>query len=315
MAENTRLDRVSGRASRTIAHQGGHQRHRRVARAPRLPGPSPPTATRRAPRQNFGGDGAAYALLKRQRDRTSADLIDRVVRGPGDAPRSRTPPTKIVHGVEAEVDGQALKVRAKNGVVLACGGFENNARSAAGLLRQHVLAVARPRPAATKATASAWPRAWAPHLWHMNNFAPPPTASSTTPTTQTPTLVFMKFAASCGIVVGDDGTRIDESHVLFPMGNPATGPRQGVRTTACSPAPCCPTTCGTSTTRPSSTKARSTPSWSPDGSDEMEKGWIQKADTLEELRPAHRPRRGGDRAALSKTRRATTTASAPQGDD
>jgi hypothetical protein len=38
----------------------------------------------------------------------------------------KTPRPKIIHGVEAEVDGQTVKVRAKNGVILACGGFESN---------------------------------------------------------------------------------------------------------------------------------------------------------------------------------------------
>ena len=36
--------------------------------------------------------------------------------------------TGIVHGVEAEIDGQKVLIRAKNGVVLACGGYENNPR-------------------------------------------------------------------------------------------------------------------------------------------------------------------------------------------
>ena len=46
-----------------------------------------------------------------------------------DAPATRLvqdPETKVVHGVVATVDGTECKVRAKNGVVLATGGFENN---------------------------------------------------------------------------------------------------------------------------------------------------------------------------------------------
>ncbi|HHU13249.1 MAG TPA: FAD-dependent oxidoreductase [Clostridiaceae bacterium] len=36
--------------------------------------------------------------------------------------------TRIVHGVEAEIDGEPVLVRAKDGVVLCCGGYESNAR-------------------------------------------------------------------------------------------------------------------------------------------------------------------------------------------
>jgi uncharacterized protein with FMN-binding domain len=36
--------------------------------------------------------------------------------------------TRIVHGVEAEIDGQSVLIRARNGVVLTCGGYESNAR-------------------------------------------------------------------------------------------------------------------------------------------------------------------------------------------
>lgn len=34
--------------------------------------------------------------------------------------------TKIIHGVQAEVGGEMVNIRARNGVVLCCGGFENN---------------------------------------------------------------------------------------------------------------------------------------------------------------------------------------------
>ena len=36
--------------------------------------------------------------------------------------------TGIIHGVEAAIDGEKVLIRAKNGVVLACGGYENNTR-------------------------------------------------------------------------------------------------------------------------------------------------------------------------------------------
>ncbi len=36
--------------------------------------------------------------------------------------------TRVVHGVEAEIDGEPVLIRARGGVVLCCGGYENNAR-------------------------------------------------------------------------------------------------------------------------------------------------------------------------------------------
>ena len=95
-------------------------------------------------------------------------------------------------------------------------------------------------------------------------------------------MVFMKFAASFGIVVGDDGTRIDESHVLFPMGNPAQAHgkvwNHGMFT-----CPVLPDNMWYVYDQAILDKGQIHASWSVDGSDEMEKGWIQKADTLEEL--------------------------------
>ena len=35
---------------------------------------------------------------------------------------------KVVRGVECEIDGKTIRVRAKNGVALTCGGYENNKR-------------------------------------------------------------------------------------------------------------------------------------------------------------------------------------------
>ena len=78
------------------------------------------------PGENFGGDGQTYALLKRNVVER-ADLIDVWYEAAAEH-LIQDPQTKIVHGVEAQVNGQPVKVRAKNGVVLTCGGFENNVR-------------------------------------------------------------------------------------------------------------------------------------------------------------------------------------------
>jgi len=54
-----------------------------------------------------------------------ADRIDIWYESPGKK-LIQDPKTKIIHGVKVERDGKTLNIRARNGVVLACGGFENN---------------------------------------------------------------------------------------------------------------------------------------------------------------------------------------------
>ena len=79
------------------------------------------------------GDGAAYALFKsnvEQRENITVWY---------EAPATgliQDPATGIVHGVEVSVDGQVVNVRAKNGVVLTLGGFENNSRYQQSFLRR-----------------------------------------------------------------------------------------------------------------------------------------------------------------------------------
>ena len=71
-----------------------------------------------------GGGGAGYALLQRNVEDRS-DAIDVWYEAPAKH-LIQDPSTKIVHGVIAEVDGQEISIRAKNGVILALGGYENS---------------------------------------------------------------------------------------------------------------------------------------------------------------------------------------------
>lgn len=74
----------------------------------------------------FGGDAYMYFRMKKAvEDR--ADKIDVWYSAPAKH-LIQDPATKIIHGVEAQIDGQAVKIRARNGVVLCCGGFESNER-------------------------------------------------------------------------------------------------------------------------------------------------------------------------------------------
>lgn len=70
-----------------------------------------------------GGNGAAYKLLFNACD--SNDLIDIWYKAEA-TNLIQDRETGVVHGVEVYVDDRIVRVRAKNGVVLACGGFECN---------------------------------------------------------------------------------------------------------------------------------------------------------------------------------------------
>lgn len=230
------------------------------------------------PGENFGGDGQTYALLKRNVEERS-DSIDVWYEAPA-RHLVQDPRTKIVHGVEAEVGGKAVRVRAKNGVVMCLGGFENNRQ----MQQDNFGCTFWPslgRALYNEGDGIAMAAEVGADLWHMSNRA---TCNGEfyDPETQTPTMVFMKFAASFGIVVGDDGTRIDESLVLFPMGHPAQAHgkvwNHGMFTN-----PVLPDDMWYVFDQAILDQGQIHASWSVDGSDELEKGWIKKADTLDEI--------------------------------
>ena len=69
-------------------------------------------------------DGKMFKFLKQQiLDRS--DAIDLWYSAPA-TDLIRDPESGVVIGVTAQVDGQLLNIRARNGIVMACGGYENN---------------------------------------------------------------------------------------------------------------------------------------------------------------------------------------------
>lgn len=68
-------------------------------------------------------NGGTYLAM--QKIVESTDLIDVWFSAPAEK-FIQDPETKVVHGVQVGVEGKSYNVRAKNGVVLTCGGFENN---------------------------------------------------------------------------------------------------------------------------------------------------------------------------------------------
>ena len=71
-----------------------------------------------------GGDGALYALIQENVNKRKGN-IDVWYNAPGKK-LIQDPQTGIIHGVIIEVNGAPKYVRAKNGVILATGGYENN---------------------------------------------------------------------------------------------------------------------------------------------------------------------------------------------
>ena len=71
-------------------------------------------------------DGYLWQVI-RQRIQEKADVIDVWFESPA-THLIQDPVSKTILGVEVERGGETLRIRAKNGVVLACGGFENNAQ-------------------------------------------------------------------------------------------------------------------------------------------------------------------------------------------
>lgn len=216
----------------------------------------------------FGGDGAAYRLLKENVVKRSEN-IDVWYESPA-THLIQDGTTKIIHGVTALVDGQEINIRAKNGVALCCGGFESN-----------------PEMQQNYTERVYWPSTGNAHyntgdgikmalevgadLWHMSNvvtnieFYDPENKIST----------FAFRGLSHGILVGMDGKRfMDESaharHGKFKLSDEYLNAYL-------------PQNMYLVMDQGGIDMGKLHLTWSDDSAVELEKGWILKADTLEEL--------------------------------
>ena len=224
---------------------------------------------------NFGGDGATYNLLKAnvlQR----ADAIDVWYEAPGTR-LIQDPLTKVIHGVVATVSGQEVNVRAKNGVVLTCGGYENNPQMQQDYNQRHFWP-SLGRALYNEGDGIKMAQAVGADLWHMSNIV------STNGEfydweTQTASFVFMIYAAACGITVGADGTRLKEDDIVFGRGQ-RHGKlwNHGMYMNAW-----LPDEMYYIFDQGILDQGQIHSGWSADGSEELEKGWMVKADTIEEL--------------------------------
>ena len=215
----------------------------------------------------FGGDGAAYHLLKdnvNKRDNITVWYEAEASRLIQDGE------TKIVHGVTVKIDGREVNVRAKNAVVLACGGFENNKEMQQDFTDRYF-----------------WPSTGNAHyntgdgirmasdvgadLWHMGNVVS--NIEFYDEENQYATFAFQ--GTSRGIMVGPDGTRFAAEDAKRRHGKFSVG-----GTWQNSPLPEYMYSIFDENGR---AQGRLHFTWSEDSQAEIDKGWVVKADTLEEL--------------------------------
>lgn len=204
--------------------------------------------------------------------------------------------TKIIHGVKVENDGKIYNVRAVNGVVMACGGFENNdemLENYAQLSDAYSKGSKYNDGDGIKMAIDV-----GADLWHMSalsgpdvNFVNPETGISNGYyfTKTEPGKHATGFTANNVINVGGDGTRFMCETIEPRHGHVKLG---GTYFSLLVPQNAW---CVFDETARNAVPAY--PSWSEGMTEEIEKGWIIKADTIEQLSG----KMGIDAVSLAKT--------------
>ena len=190
--------------------------------------------------------------------------------------------TKAILGVVVEHDGEHFNVRAKNGVVMACGGFENNQAMLQNFVQQpgaHSKAARYNDGDGVKLAIEV-----GADLWHMStlsgadvNFIDPTLgiAAGYAFTADATTVYCTGFSRYNSIIVGGQGTRF-MNETYFP--------RHGhINYGGTYRSMLVPDNCWCIFDETARTTAKAYHSWSDGMVDEIEKGWILKADTIEEL--------------------------------
>ena len=227
--------------------------------------------------------GAVWSLLKQAvKDRANAITIWY------DAPCTQLiadPDTGIVHGCVARVGEDDLSVRARNGVVLACGGFENSPVEHQNYFNMtRVYPIGSPYNTGDGLVLSSQVGA---RLWHMANYAGCD-IGFVNPDTGIAAGEMMDF--SHAIVVGSDGHRFRNE------ANP--GVRHGkVYTHGAFDYLPMPETMFCILDEEGRKAAPLYTTWSDGNEDELAAGWLKAADSIEELAA----QLGLDGAALTET--------------
>lgn len=192
------------------------------------------------------------------------------------------PDTKIVHGVKVSSGGKSYSIRAKNGVILASGGFENNI----DMIQNYTQLPYAYSKGARFNTGDGIKMAMrvGAELWHMStlsgpdvNFKAPELPIAFGYGIQNPaeSVFFSGVTTRSVIMVGSDGTRfVDES--TFPrhghINNHGTWVSMQI-----------PTPSYMIFDEAARLKGPLYPSWSKDNAEEIAKGWIVKADSVAAL--------------------------------
>ncbi|UUX48821.1 FAD-dependent oxidoreductase [Nisaea acidiphila] len=201
------------------------------------------------------------------------------------------PESKEILGVRAEKDGRPFTVKARRGVVLTCGGFENNQE----LIRTYLTGVPYCYPSGTpynEGDGIPMAQAVGADLWHMNNFAGPSMALKVPEfpaTLSMQPLHFSKEFPGGMIVVGPDARRFGDEKFKTRHGKvPANGTWRALQV------PCPMYMIFDRPLMEAGPLYNKEPNrgwtamidrydWSDDNSAELERGWIKRADTLEAL--------------------------------
>jgi succinate dehydrogenase/fumarate reductase flavoprotein subunit len=192
------------------------------------------------------------------------------------------PATKIIHGVKVAVNGKTLNIRAKNGVVLASGGFENNI----DMIQNYAQMPYAYSKGAKYNTGDGIKMAMrvGADLWHMSTLSGPdvnfkaadlPIAFGYGIQNPDKSTFFSGVTSRSVIMVGSDGTRFVNESVF-----PRHGHINNHGTWISMPIPTPAYMIFDETARLAGPLY---PSWSKDSSDEIAKGWIVKADTIAKL--------------------------------
>jgi succinate dehydrogenase/fumarate reductase flavoprotein subunit len=215
------------------------------------------------------------------------------------------PETKEILGVRAEKDGRFFLLKARRGVVLTCGGFENNQE----LIRTYLTGVPYCYPSGSpynEGDGIPMAQAVGADLWHMNNFAGPSMALKVPEfpaTLSMQPLHFSKEFPGGMIVVGPDGRRFGDEKFKTRHGKvPANGTWRALQV------PCPMYMIFDHPLMQAGPLYNKEPNrgwtammdrydWSDDNSAELARGWIKRADTLEDLAAII----GVDPAALRET--------------
>lgn len=220
------------------------------------------------------GDGAAYKLFRQ----AVADRSDKIAVWYEAAGQHliQDPLTGIVHGVEVQVDGQVVNVRARNGVILTTGGYESNDEMLESFNGYHGW---ESLGHALYNTGDGIKMAMEVgcDLWHMGNlqtnnfeFVDPDTLDCT-----------WKYDSDLkGILVGGNGTRF-----ISETDTGATN-HGHLNYAGTWHVPVLPEVTYEVLDQTVFERGPLYKSWSADGQEEIEKGWILKADSLEQLAAA-----------------------------